>query len=145
MRAPIVVFALTVATPALAAAPAFAADPERVKFLGWSRGGLYELTRRRSRPALAETLLEPATDGLGLRRRPLAAAFDALRAVAQAARAAPGRPLALALSPALHAILPALPAFADLEARLGQSVALRTRPDLGPGTDVPFVIRTGKH
>lgn len=122
----------------------FAADPERVKFLGWSRGGLYELTRRRSRPSLAETLLEPVPDGLGLRRRPLAAAFEALRAVAQAARAAPGRPLALGLSPALYDLLPKLPAFPDLEARLGRSVALRQRPDLGPGADVPFVIETGK-
>lgn len=123
---------------------AFAADPERVKFLGWSRGGLYELTRRRSRPSLAEILLATAPDGLGPRKRPLTIAFEALRALAPAARAAPGRPLALTAAPGLLALLRSLPALADLEARLGQEVALQPASDLARDAGVAFTLQIGK-
>jgi len=103
---------------------ALAADPERVKTLGWSRGGLYELTRRRSQPALHEILLEPA-GSLGNRRKTTATlAFEALRALAAAARARPAARLRLRAGAALAALLQGHAARRHLEARLGRAIEI---------------------
>ncbi len=117
---------------------AFADDPERVRFLGWSRGGLYEFTRRRARPALADLLLEPDADGLGRRKSATTVAFEALRAVAQAGRSAASAPLLLRLAPALHPLVAAMPALADLQERLGLPVRLEAASDLAWPTATPF-------
>lgn len=103
---------------------ALAQDPERVKTLGWSRGGLYELTRRRSQPALHEILLEPAGDYGNRRKRAATLAFEALRALAAAARARPAAALALSVAPAVGAFLADHPARRYLEQRLGRTIAL---------------------
>lgn len=103
---------------------ALALDPERVKTLGWSRGGLFELTRRRSQPSLAEILLEP-TGAYGNRRKQTATlAFEALRALAAAARPEPAARLTLLVAPALRAFLVDHPARRHLEDRLGRTIAL---------------------
>jgi len=113
---------------------ALAADRERVKTVGWSRGGLYELTRRRSQPALHEILLEPA-GSLGNRRRTAATlAFEALRAWARAMRARPGAGLALRAAPAVARALGGHPARRHLEARLGRSLAVTE------GGPAPYVL-----
>lgn len=119
---------------------AFAADRERVKFIGWSRGGLYELTRRRGRPSLPALLLEPDPAGYGWRKRPLTLAFEALRALALAARHAPGRALVLAAEPALAATIQALPALADLRSRLGVTIEVEARPLMARPAGGPFTI-----
>ena len=104
---------------------ALAADPERVKTLGWSRGGLYELTRRRSQPSLAELLLEPE-GRFGNRRKSAATlAFEALRAAAIAGRARPGARLVLRVPPAVAAFLAEHPARRHVEAKLGRAIALQ--------------------
>ena len=113
----------TAAEQALKAA--LAGDPEKIKAVGWSRGGLYELTRRRSQPALHEILLEP-TGRFGNKRKTIATlAFEALRAVAEAARGRPaGRPV-LEATPALATLLAEHPGRRYLEAKLGREIAVR--------------------
>ncbi len=110
---------------------AFATLPLRVKFIGWSRGGLYELTLQRTGPALHETLLEPAAYG-GWRKRPLTLAFEALRALDRAQRAQPTAVLRLALRPDLLPLLREHPALLALQERFGRPVTLV------PGGPEPF-------
>ena len=103
---------------------AFAGDPARVKLIGWSRGGLYEFTRRRLHPALPDLLLEPAAYG-GWRKQPLTLALEAVRAFDRARRAEPARCQALVLRADLLALLRDHPALAWLAERAGRPVALR--------------------
>jgi Ribonuclease G/E len=113
---------------------ALADDPERIKTVGWSRGGLYELTRRRSQPALAEILLEPA-GSFGNRRKSAATlAFEALRAMATAARKRPSARPVLRTAGPVAAFLAAHPARRHLESRLGRTVAIH-----GDGVE-PFTV-----
>lgn len=107
----------------------FAGDPARLKPVGWSRGGLYEFTRKRLEPSLQETLLEPAPFG-GWRKQPLTLAFEALRALERAQRTAPGQPRRLVVEATLLPLLQGLPALAWLEQRLGRAPALLAG---GPG------------
>ena len=101
----------------------FGADPARTRLVGWSRGGLYEFTRRRLGPSLAETLLEPAPYG-GWRKQARTLAGEALRALERARRATPATRLALALRPDVLAAVRLHPALAWLEARGGRPLAL---------------------
>ena len=118
---------------------ALADDPERIKTVGWSRGGLYELTRRRSQPALAEILLEPAGSFGNRRKSHATLAFEALRAFALAARAQPSaRPVLRAPAP-LAALIAEHPARRHLEDRLGRPLALREG-----GGNAPFTIVGGE-
>lgn len=99
-------------------------DPERIKTLGWSRGGLYELTRRRSQASLAETLLEPAGTFGNRRKTAATLAFEALRALAVAARAQPAARLGLRASAPVAALLAGHAARHHLEGRLGRPIAV---------------------
>ncbi len=111
----------------------FAGDPARVKVAGWSRGGLYEFTRKRLGPSLLETLLEPAPLG-GWRKQPLTLALEAVRALERAQRAAPGQPQRLVASAELLPLLRRLPALAWLAERLGRV------PRLAAGGPAPYCV-----
>lgn len=99
-------------------------DPEPVKLIGWSRGGLYELTRRRSGASLRDLLLEPAGDYGGWRKRAETLAFEGLRALLLAARAAPGGRFALHLRADAARWLAGQPALAAAAERLGRPPAV---------------------
>jgi Ribonuclease G/E len=104
---------------------AIAGDPERVKTVGWSRGGLYELTRRRSQPSLAELLLETAGDYGNRRKSAETLAFEALRTAALALRRHPSAKAVLEAPPVLARGLDAHPGRRHLEAKLGRTIAVR--------------------
>ncbi|MGE0719173.1 MAG: ribonuclease E/G, partial [Alphaproteobacteria bacterium] len=110
---------------------AVADDPEPVEIAGWSRLGLLELTRRRSRPSLASLLAAPMSD------RPaavVARAYDALRAAARTGAGAgvstvaitAGREVADALTGPLAEDLAALAAAAAVRLDVVRD------PTLGP-------------
>ncbi len=104
--------------PALAAA--LADDPLHPRLLGFTALGLAEISRPRVRPPLHETLTGPLASGLA-----------ALRTIARASRADPGRRLALRASPSVIAALQADPvALADLARITGQGLNLRSDPSL---------------
>jgi hypothetical protein len=106
--------------PALAAA--LADDPLRPRLLGFTVLGLVEISRPRVRPPLHETLTGP-----------LAAGLIALRAIARACRAEPGRRLALRASPSVMAALQFDPvALTELARITGQGLYSRSDPSL-PG------------
>jgi hypothetical protein len=104
--------------PALAAA--LADDPLRPRLLGFTALGLAEISRPRMRPPLHETLTGPLASGLA-----------ALRTIARASRADPGRRLALRAAPPVIAALQADPvALTDLARIAGQGLNLRSDPSL---------------
>ena len=90
--------------PALAAA--LAGDPLRPRFLGFTGLGLAEIARPRIRAPLHEILSGP-----------LAAGLVALRSIARAARAEPGRRQTLRAAPAVVAALEADPTARDVDPR----------------------------
>ena len=114
--------------PALAAA--LANDPLRPRLLGFTALGLAEIARPRVRPPLHEALIGP-----------LAAGLVALRTIARASRAEPGRRLALRASPTVIAALQTDPvALADLARITGQGLNLRSDPSLpGDGWQIEAV------
>lgn len=101
-------------------------DPARIVFTGWSRGGLYELTRRRSGRAPAALLLEP--DGFaGWRLTPRVRALQALAALDLAQRGS-GRRRRLLVPDALLPFLSG-PAVADwFTARHGRPPEIQGAP-----------------
>jgi Ribonuclease G/E len=104
--------------PALSAA--LASDPLRPRFLGFTALGLAEITRPRARAPLHEALTGP-----------LAAGLAALRLIARASGAEPGRRLTLRASPAVVAALRAdSVALPDLARITGQGLNLRSDPSL---------------
>jgi Ribonuclease G/E len=104
--------------PALAAA--LAGDPLRPRLLGFTALGLAEISRPRVRPPLHEILMGPLASGL-----------VALRIIARASRAEPGRRIALRAAPAVVAALQSDPvALADLARITGQGLNLRSDPSL---------------
>jgi hypothetical protein len=106
--------------PALAAA--LADDPLRPRLLGFTALGLAEIARPRVRPPLHESLAGPLASGL-----------TALRTIARASRAEPGRRLALRASPAVIAALQTdTVALTDLARITGQGLNSRSDPSL-PG------------
>ncbi len=115
---------------------ALAGDPAQPQVLGWTRLGHLEIVRpRRFRP-LSEAMLEPE----GTRKSGTALAFEALRALAREARAAPAANWRLVVAPAVAAALhgPAAGALRGLETRLGRRVELVA----GGGGDIsPFDIQ----
>ncbi len=94
------------------------ADPHAVECLGWTRAGLYEMTRPRSGPSLAAQLVETPSSRLTIE----SAAFAALRALA---RAEGGR-LRLIASPEIIGWLEGAGTAALAEA--GRAVALVAEP-----------------
>ena len=107
--------------PALA--EALAEDPARPRLLGFTALGLAEIVRPRVHPPLHELLAGPHAAGLA-----------ALRAVAAAVAAAPGRMPALRASPGVaRALEQDTAALADLARRTGRSLILRSDPSL-PGS-----------
>lgn len=117
---------------ALAAAlrEAAAGDPDPIEIAGWSRLGLLEMTRRRSRPSLASLLSGPA------RPEPSATArgYDAIRAAARAAAGPAVAAIAIAAGRVVESVLrgPLAPDVASLAAEAGVAVRIESRPDLGP-------------
>lgn len=104
--------------PAFAAA--LAADPARPRFVGFTGLGLAEIARPRGRAPLHEMLSGPLASGLA-----------ALRTIARAARAEPGRALALRAAPAVVAAVVAdTVALADLARVTGRRLSLRADPSL---------------
>jgi Ribonuclease G/E len=108
--------------PALA--EALSSDPLRPRFLGFTALGLAEISRPRVRPPLHEALTGPLASGL-----------VALRAIARASHAHPGRRVALRAAPAVIAALQADPvALTDLARITGRALNLRSEPSiLGDG------------
>lgn len=99
---------------------ALAGDPMRPRFLGFTALGLAEITRPRARAPLHETLSGP-----------LAAGLTALRAIAAAIRATPGRPPAARAAPAVVAALEAdSVALTELAGLAGQRLTIRSDPSL---------------
>ncbi len=106
--------------PALTAA--LADDPLRPRFLGFTALGLAEIARPRVRAPLHEVLAGP-----------LAAGLAALRFIARATQADPGRRLMLRSGAPVVAALQSDPvALADLARVTGQALTLRSDPSL-PG------------
>ena len=100
-------------------------EPGRVQAVAAS--GLVAMTRRRGAPALHEILTAPCGDGGSGRRKTAATlAFEAVRALRQAAGEMPGAALTLKAPPGVLAALDgtAGQARAELESRLGRKIAL---------------------
>jgi hypothetical protein len=105
-----------------ALAAALAEDPLRPRFLGFTALGLAEIVRPRMRPPLHEALMGPLASGL-----------VALRTIARASRAEPGRRTMLRAAPAVIAALQSdAVALADLARITGQGLNSRSDPSL-PG------------
>ena len=95
-------------------------DPLRPRFLGFTALGLAEISRPRRRPPLHEMRLGPLASGL-----------RALREIARASRADPGRRLALRAAPSVVAALEADPmALMELARITGQGLSSRSDPSL---------------
>ncbi|MFQ5785663.1 MAG: Rne/Rng family ribonuclease [Alphaproteobacteria bacterium] len=105
-----------------------AANPPR----GFTPLGLVEMTRRRSRPTLAETLCDPcsACDGEGRWKSAPSVAFEIARRLMRTAATAPPGRLTVAAAPEVAALLSAAGAgpLAGLEAALGRTLELRESP-----------------
>lgn len=108
------------ASLAPAFAVALAGDPARPRFLGFTALGLAEIARPRGRAPLHELLSGPHAAGLA-----------ALREIARASRADPGRRLGLRAAPAVVAALEADPvALPDLARIAGWGLNCRSDPSL---------------
>ena len=114
---------------------AFAGDPLPVQLGGWTSFGLVEMTRKRVRDSLRDTLTEACDTchGAGRIKSAATVAYELLRAAASAAAATPGRPLTALAAASVVAALDgeAKPARLELEARLGRPLVLRAEPDRG--------------
>ena len=111
-----------------ALAAAVAADPLQPQILGWTRLGHLELVRRRRARPFAELLLERTAPV----KTATSVAYEALRALARAARAEPGQAWRLVAAPDVAAALAgeAAAALSALEQRLGRTIAI----DVDPGS-----------
>lgn len=104
--------------PALA--EELADDPVRPRLLGFTALGLAEIVRPRVHPPLHELLAGPHAAGLA-----------ALRAIAAAVAAEPGRMPALCAAPAVvRALEQDVAALGDLARRAGRTLMLRSDPSL---------------
>ncbi|MDX1575051.1 MAG: ribonuclease E/G [Kiloniellales bacterium] len=120
-------------------------DREPLRVRAMAASGLAVMTRRRGAPALHEILTAPCGDGGSGRRKTAATlAFEALRAVRQAAVGTPEARVAVQAEPAVLAALDGVAgrARAELENRLGWKLAhVSAELTAGSGyeivTDVP--------
>jgi ribonuclease G len=112
-----------------ALAAAFADDRAADPPTGFTALGLVEMTRRRSRPSLADVMCDPSAvcAGRGRRKSPASVALDIARAVERAAAAATSGPLTVIAAPEVAAALegPATGVLAALAESLGRPVAVR--------------------
>lgn len=107
---------------------ALSRDRVRVRLIGRTTGGLVEITRRRQRAPLAETMTEPCAvcDGTGRVATADSVARAALRRLAREARHGPAGALAVAASPeVIAAIEAAAGGIEALGAALGRRIVLR--------------------
>ena len=115
-----------------ALANAFAADPAGVQLVGFTSLGLFELTRRRVRESLSDALTESceACRGKGRLASAATVAYEVLRAVERAARAAPSARLGVVAAAPVIAALEgeARPARERLERELAAALSLRVGP-----------------
>lgn len=118
---------------------ALADDPSPVRMAGFSDLGLVELSRRRTRPSLAEDLGSacPACSGEGAVRAPLATALAAARAAATEARLEHvlANPIRIAVSQAVAEAFDSIEGAAaldELKQRLGMPVEIVTDSTLAP-------------
>lgn len=98
-------------------------DPAGCEVLGWTRGGLFELRRRRLGPSLQEQLYDP---GATPQPKPKAAAHALLREVLRAPAGASGA--ALLCSPEIAHYLGTAPgqaALAMVTGRMGEAVEIK--------------------
>jgi ribonuclease G len=109
---------------------ALADDREAGLPRGFSRLGLVEMTRRRTRPPLAEVLGDP-WPGLGRRKSATTVALAIARAMAREARSAPPGPLTVVAAPEVAAVLaaPETGALAALAESLGRAIEVRAEAD----------------
>ena len=110
---------------------AFRGDPKPTRIEAMRPSGLLEMTRRRARPPLHESLTEPC--GHCASGRVMSApslAFQALRELRAQAAGRPLRRLALRAAPGVAAALegPCATARAALEARLGRTLEISLDP-----------------
>jgi ribonuclease G len=118
---------------------ALADDPSPARVAGFSDLGLVELSRRRTRPSLAEDLESAcsACSGEGAIRAPLATALAAARAAAMEARLehAPANPVRIAVAPTVAEAFGSIEgaaALAELKQRLGRPVEIVADSTLAP-------------
>jgi Ribonuclease G/E len=106
---------------------AFAGDPWSIQFGGFSRFGVYELSRAQLRAPLHETMRE--SDG---RMKTETIALIALRALEREARIVTGRPIACEVSAEVKAWLDAAPF--DWRGDLSNRIGMRWTLDAAPGS-----------
>jgi ribonuclease G len=115
---------------------AFAGDRGHPRIVGRTNAGLVEVTRRRRRESLAETLTIPcaACAGRGRVKSPQTVALEILRAVArEAANAPPGDLVVLAAAPVIaYFDGDGTSAWATVTAGLARRIELRAASELGP-------------
>jgi ribonuclease G len=111
-----------------ALAAAVKSDPLQPQILGWTRLGHLELVRRRRARPFAELLLERTAPV----KTAASVAYEALRALARAARAEPRQAWRLVAAPDVAAALvgEAAAALSALKQRLGRTIAI----DVDPGS-----------
>ena len=113
---------------------ALAGDDRQLRIAGWTRLGLFELSRERRGPSLMQRLSIacPGCQGRGRTRLPRWAAGDALRELCAASRGTPHCPVQLIASPAVAAALrgPLAAARAAVEQALGSAIAVIEDQDL---------------
>jgi len=117
-------------------ADGFADDRNPCRILGRTAGGLVEMTRRRRREGLRETMFVPceACEGSGQERRPATVAADIVRALRRDAHTLPGGGLAVHADAPVIGALRRLYAGGDdgLSRAIGRPVRLSPRDDYDP-------------
>ena len=126
---------------------AVAEDPCSTHVFGSTRLGLVEMTRRRRRGSLSQTLTKSCLPcaGTGRVNSPLTVALEALRAALREAGANPGAVLQLTAHPNVIGAMdgPAASALADTEVRLGRSLVLNRDGAFPPGRFVVACTQVG--
>jgi hypothetical protein len=113
---------------------ALRADKSRTNILKISELGLVEMTRKRTRENLVQTLCEPCgyCEGRSYVLSPESVAFRALREIRKHVPRLKGRPIAVAVNPhvAEELLTHAKAALAKLNEEIGASIEVRARPGL---------------
>jgi ribonuclease G len=117
-----------------ALADALRADKARTNILKISELGLVEMTRKRTRENLVQTLCEPCgyCEGRGYVLSSESVGFRVLREIRKHLPSIRGRSVAVAVSPhvAEELLGPSKQALADLGAEIGREIEIRSRPGM---------------